>query len=120
MKTLVLLATLSAFALTACDDPYRDAQQAQQDPQQAPVAQQDDDHTDALVAGVAGAAAGYMLGKSSKPKTVTKRVIVAPRQPVVRYKAPTPVYRAPAPAYKSPSSPAPSRSYRPSFSSRRR
>lgn len=73
MKIELLVASLVVAALTACGN--NNVPQLPVDAQQHPVQQQADgfDTGDAAVGALAGAAAGYMMGKSSNnshPRTV--------------------------------------------------
>lgn len=105
-----LLAVVAATSLSACNEPAYAPAAAQEQ-----VVQEDDGIGSELLAAGAGAAVGYLAGKSSQPKhgstTIIKQKVIVNKS-VPRY---APRYSAPAPKVS-----APSRSYRPSFRSRRR
>lgn len=116
VTTGTLLAVVAAVSLSACNEPaYAPAAAQEQVVQEA-----DDGIGSELLAAGAGAAVGYMAGKSSQPKygstTIIKQRVIVNKGVSPRY-APryAPRYSAPAPKVS-----APSRSYRPSFRSRRR
>ena len=126
MKQTLALAAIPAFLATACA-PQVSPPMTEAEGQQYAQAQSDDGIGSELLAAGAGAAVGYLAGKSSsKPKTVIQQKVIvnkvysAPR-PTTRYTVPqqAPRYIAPQAAAPRVSAPAP-RNYRPSFSSRRR
>lgn len=114
MFVLIVMAMAIAMMTGCAPEPVY-----QQAPDDQAYAEQDDDHSDALLAGAAAGVAGYMLGKKSQPKhsvTIVKQRVIVKQQ--------APVYAPPRAAMRPRevvrAAPAPSRSYRPSFSSRRR
>lgn len=108
MKRSILFVAAMTVALTACGPDPIPTQQAyvQQPPQvvQQPVVVQND-HSDAVMAGVAGAAAGYMLGQSNnrsyqQPRTIVRQKVIVV-QPSRSYQAPRKLIVTKSPSYSS-------------------
>lgn len=86
MKSKIAMIALLALSLAACNPPQPQVPQFDQPVQQAPTPQGGFDTGDAAVGAMAGAAAGYMLGRSGSNQGVRERtVIIDNRRPNYGY-----------------------------------